>query len=82
MYKLVTLGACAPVIAASAIGQGMHARDARAQIACPQNLVILPGRGYGMCGHRLRVRDPRTGPIKAIAFWRLQRLSNSAEDRP
>jgi hypothetical protein len=82
MYKLVIIGACVPALAAPAMGQGMRVPHARTQIACPQNLVILPGRGYGMCGHRFWVRDPQTGQIKTIPFWRLQRLSDPSEDRP
>jgi hypothetical protein len=84
MYKLVTIGALVAALAApaSAAGQGNRLRHARPQIACPQSVVILPGRGYGMCGHRFWVRDPRTGQVKAIPFWRLQRLSDPSEDRP
>jgi hypothetical protein len=84
MYRLVTIGALIAALAApaSAAGHGARAREARAQIACPQNVVIPPGRGYGMCGHRFWVRDPQTGRVKAIPFWRLQRLNDPSEDRP
>ena len=84
MYKLATIGALAAALAvpASAAGHGTHARVARAQIACPQSVVIPPVRGYGMCGRRYWVRDPQTGQFRAIPFWRLQRLNDRSEDRP
>ncbi len=84
MYKLVTIGALIAALSApaSAVGQRVRARPARALIACPQTVVVLPGRGYGMCGHRFWVRDPQTGKVKTIPFWRLQRLSDPSEDRP
>jgi hypothetical protein len=84
MYKLITIGALVVALAgpASAAGKGVTGRHTRAQIACPQGVVILPGRGYGMCGGRLYVRNPQTGKVKAIPFWRLQRLNDPNEDRP
>lgn len=84
MYKLITIGALVAALAApaSAAGQGGRVRHARAQIACPQTVVFPPGRNYGMCGHKFWVRDPQTGQVKAIPFWRLQRLSDPSEDRP
>jgi hypothetical protein len=68
MYKLAIIGALVAALAApaSAVAQGARMRHARAQIACPQTVVIPPGRGYGMCGHRFWVRDPQTGQVKAI----------------
>jgi hypothetical protein len=68
MYKLVTIGALVAALAApaSAVGHGVRGRPARAQIACPQTVVIMSGRGYGMCGHRFWIRDPQTGQVKAI----------------
>lgn len=83
MYKLV-IGALGAALAAplSAAGHEMNVRHARAQIACPQSVVILPGRGYGMCGGRFWVRVPQTGLVTAIPFWRLQRLNDANEDRP
>jgi hypothetical protein len=84
MYKLAVIGALVAALAgpASAAGHGIRLHNARAQLACPQSVDILPGRGYGMCGHRFWVRDPQTGQVKAIPFWRLQRLSDPREDRP
>jgi hypothetical protein len=84
MYKLATIGALVAALAvpAGAAGKGTRLHHARAQIACPQHVVIPPGRGYGMCGGRLYVRDPQTGNVKAIPFWRLQRLNDPNEDRP
>jgi hypothetical protein len=43
---------------------------------------MIPGRGYGACGGRFWVRDPKTGQVKAIPFWRLQRINDPNEDRP
>lgn len=84
MHKLATIGALIAALAApaSAAGQRVPVRQARAQIACPQAVVILPGRGYGMCGHRIWVRDPQSGEVKAIPFWRLQRLNDHREEQP
>ena len=84
MYKLFTIGALVAALAApaSAAGGGLRARHAREQIACPQTVVMPPGRKYGMCGYRFWVRDPQTGRVKSIPFWRLQRLSDPNEDRP
>jgi hypothetical protein len=83
-YKLVTIGALVAALAApaTAAGQGVRARHARAQISCPQAVVFPPGRNYGMCGHKFWVREPQTGQVKAIPFWRLQRLNDPSEDRP
>lgn len=84
MYKLFTIGALMAALAApaSAVAEGMRARPARALIACPQTVEIMPGRGYGMCGHRFWVRDPESGKVRAIQFWRLQRLNDHREDQP
>ena len=82
MYKLVTIGALIAALVAPVTGQGMRVRPARVQIACPQTVVVPPGRGYGMCGHRFWVRDPQTGKVKAIPYWRLQRLTDPREDQP
>jgi hypothetical protein len=84
MYKLFTIGALVAALAApaSAAAQGLRVRHASAQAACLQTVVILPGRNYGMCGHRFWVLDPQTGQVKAIPFWRLQRLNDPNEDRP
>lgn len=84
MYKLVTIGALVAALAApaSAAGHGARARHARVQISCPQAVVFPPGRDFGTCGHRFWVRDPQTGQVKAIPFWKLQRLNDPSEDRP
>jgi len=83
MYKLATIGAlvAALVVPAGAAAKGIRPHHARAQIACPQNVVIPPGRGYGMCGGKFYVRDPH-GNVKAIPFWRLQRLNDPNGDHP
>ena len=84
MYKLAAIGATVAALAipATAAGHGVNGRHARAQIACPQSLVMPPGRNYGMCGHRFWVRDPQSGQVKSIPFWRLQRLNDPNGDRP
>jgi len=84
MYRLVTIGALVAALAvpAAAAGKGMTGRHARTQIACPQTVVLIPGRGYGACGGRFWVRDTRTGQVKAIPFWRLQRINDPNQDRP
>jgi hypothetical protein len=84
MYKLATIGAMVAALAipATATGHGTAARHARAQIACPQSVVMPPGRNYGMCGHRFWVRDPQSGQVKAIPFWRLQHQNDPNGDRP
>jgi hypothetical protein len=84
VYRLVTIGALVAALAvpAAAAGKGMTGRHARAQIACPHGVVMIPGRGYGACGGRFWVRDPKTGQVKAIPFWRLQRINDPNEDRP
>ena len=84
MYKIATIGALVAALAApaSAAGHGVRLRHAHAQISCPQAVVFPPGRKYGMCGHQFWVRDPHTGQVTAISFWRLQRLSDPSEDRP
>jgi len=84
MYKLATIGAMVAALAipATAAGHGAAARHARAQIACPQSVVMPPGRNYGMCGHRFWVRDPQSGQVKAIPFWRLQHQNDPNGDRP
>jgi hypothetical protein len=84
VYKLVTIGALVAALAApaSAAGQGVRARHAKAQIACPQAVVMIPGRNYGMCGHRFWIRDSKTGQVKAVPFWRLQHQNDPTDDRP
>jgi hypothetical protein len=84
MHKLAIIGALIAALAApaGAAALGARARPARVLIACPQTVVILPGRGYGVCGHRFWLRDPHTGQVKAIPFWRLQRLNDHREDQP
>jgi hypothetical protein len=80
--KLYTIAAAVLIaaVAASASAAGHIARlhHARAQLACPQTVVIPPGRGYGVCGGKFWVRDPQSGETTTMpAFWRHLRL-----DRP
>jgi hypothetical protein len=84
MYKLATIGALIAALAApaGAAGKGIRLHHARAQIACPHGVVILPGRGFGTCGGKFYVRDSQTGQVKAISFWRLQHSNDRNDDRP
>jgi hypothetical protein len=84
MHKLAAIGALVAALAApaSAVGHGVRLHQARVQLACPQTVVMLPARGYGICGGRFWVRDPATGQVKAIRFWQLQHLNDPNEDRP
>jgi hypothetical protein len=82
MYRLATIGAlvAALVIPASAAGKAIRPHQARA--ACPQAVVILPGRGYGVCGGHLWFRDPQTGGMTTgPAFWR-HLPQNRPDDHP
>jgi len=87
MYKL---GLIAAVIAAltaqaSAATQGARrAHQARAQTSCPQAVVFLPGRRYGICGGGYWVRNPESGKLQQVRFWRLQHLYDPPDgpDRP
>jgi hypothetical protein len=66
---------------AGAAGKGVLPHRARAQIACPQSVVILRGRGYGLCGGSFWIRNPETGQVKAVPFWRLQHQNDRTDDR-
>ena len=80
MYKLAAIGAMVVALAvpAGAASHTVRPHRVRAQINCPQTVVIPPGRGYGYCGGRLWVRDPFTGELTtAPTFWAHLRL-----DRP
>lgn len=84
MCKLVTIGALLAALAvpAGAAGHGARVRHTRVQISCPQTVVILPGRNYGMCGNRYWIRDAQTGQFEAVFFWRLQHQNDQTDDRP
>jgi hypothetical protein len=59
----------------SAADQRVRLHHARAQINCPQNVMILPGRGYGVCSGHFWFRAPRAGAMTTgPAFWRHLRL--------
>lgn len=80
MKKLATIGTLVAALAvpASAAGHTIRPPRVHAQVACPQTVVIMPGRGYGFCGGQLWFRDPRTGGLTTgPAFWRHEPL-----DRP
>lgn len=84
MYKFATIGALVAALAvpASAAGHGIRPPRVHAQVACTQTVVILPGRGYGMCDGQLWFRDPYTGAMtRGPAFWRHEPL-NRPDDHP
>jgi hypothetical protein len=81
MHKLATIGALVAALAVPASATG-KAPVRPSRVACPQSVVIPPPRGYGMCGGRFWIRISETGKVKAIPFWRLQRLNDPNEDRP
>jgi hypothetical protein len=84
MSRLATIAALIVALAvpASATAKHMHASHKRVTALCPQNVVLLPGRPYGMCGGRFWIRDPETGKVVPVSFWRLQRLNDPPDDRP
>jgi hypothetical protein len=84
MYKLLTIGALVAALAvpASAAGHGIRPHRARAQVLCPQTVVILPGRNYGVCDHRFWVRDPETGQLETMPFGRMQHMNQRPDDHP
>jgi hypothetical protein len=84
MYKLATIGALVAALAvpASAAGHGIRQHRVRAQVLCPQTVVILPGRNYGVCGHRFWVRDPETGQLETMPFGRMQHMNQRPDDHP
>jgi hypothetical protein len=84
MKKLAMIGALIAVLSApaSAVGQRAHLVRARAQVLCPQAAIIPPGRDYAVCGGRFWIRDPQTGKIVSVSFWRLQHRNDPGDDRP
>jgi hypothetical protein len=86
MRKLVVIGALVAALAASAAnaaGQKAHMHRARAQALCPQSVIFRPDRAYAVCGGRFWIRDPQTGQIEQVSFWRLQHLNDPPGlDRP
>ena len=87
MYKLATIAALVAALAApaaSAVGQRTHAYQARAQALCPHGVIFRPDRIYATCGGRFWIRNPETGKVEPISFWRLQHLNDPANgpDRP
>ena len=74
MYKFAVIGALivAFAVPTSAIGQRVRAGQALDRASCLQPLVFRQGRSYAMCGGRFWIRDPQTGRVVAVPFWRLQ----------
>jgi hypothetical protein len=85
MYKLATIAflVAALVGPASAAGKRAPVRPRAVQALCAQTVIIPPARGYVFCGGRFWVRDPETGKVKSIPFWRLQHMNDGPDvDRP
>jgi hypothetical protein len=85
MYKLATIAAVVAALAAApgaAAGHKAPQRHARAKALCPQSAVFLSGRDYAVCGGRFWIRDPQTGQVVSVPFWRLQRLNDPNGDLP
>src|SRR5262249_51489058 len=83
MSKLFIIGALVAALAgpASAAGHRSPARHPRGKVLCPQSVIFLPGRAFATCGGRFWIRDPQTGQIVSVPFWRLQHL-NDPPDGP
>ena len=80
MNKLATIGALvlALAIPASAAGKSIPRLHNVRAIDCAKTVVIVPGRGYGVCGGNLWFRDPQTGGLTTgPAFWK-----HLPQDRP
>ena len=88
MYKIATIGFLvaalvgpASAAAASAAGKRAPVRPS-AQSLCAVTVSISPARGYGLCGGRFWLRDPETGKVSAVPFWRLQHMDKEPDDHP
>lgn len=84
MYKLATIGILVVALAgpASAAGKRAPVRPSGAQALCANPVLISPARGYTLCGGRIWVRDPETGKVVTVSFWRLQNMNRGPDDRP
>lgn len=85
MYKLAALGVLIAALAAPANAVGQRAHQLRVQPPCPQNAVFRPGRNFAMCDGRFWIREPQSGKVVPVPFWRLQRPSDPNhpdDDRP
>ena len=84
MYKLATIGILVVALAgpASAAGKRAPVRPSGAQALCANPVLISPTRGYTLCGGRIWVRDPETGKVVTVSFWRLQNMNRGPDDRP
>jgi hypothetical protein len=83
MYKLATIGVLVVALAgpASAAGKRAPVRPS-AQALCAKTVIISPARGYGLCSGGFWLRDPETGKVRAVPFWRLQHMNQGPDDRP
>jgi hypothetical protein len=84
MHKFAIIGLLVVALAgpASASGKRAPVRPSGAQALCANPVPISPTRGYSLCGGRIWVRDPQTGGIVAVSFWRLQNMNKGPDDRP
>ena len=83
MYKIATIGVLVVALAgpASAAGKRAPVRPS-VQALCAKSVIISPARGYGLCGATFWIRDPETGKVRAVPFWRLQQMNQGPDDRP
>jgi hypothetical protein len=81
-YKFGSIAALIAALAtpASAAGHGMH--HARAQLNCPQTVMIMFTPWDGFCGGRFWVRDPQSGKMTTTPFWRLKLRQDRPDDHP
>jgi hypothetical protein len=84
MYKFAAIGALIVALAVptSAFGQRVRPSQAVDRASCLQPLVFRTGRNYAMCGGRFWIRDPQTGQVVAVPFWKLQQPQPGNPDRP
>lgn len=72
MYKLAALGALILALAAPANAIGQRAPKPKAEQACSQRAIFLPGRNYAICDGKFWVRTAQTQQVVSVPFWRLQ----------
>jgi hypothetical protein len=76
MYKLAAIGVLIGAFAFPASAVGQRAHQLRAQGSCQQIVVFQPGRSYAICDGRFWIREPQSGKVVRVPFWRLQQPSD------
>lgn len=76
MYKLAAFGALIAALAFPASAVGKRAPQPRVQSSCAQIAVFQPGRNYAICDGRFWIREPQSGDIVRVPFWKLQQPSD------